>query len=285
MKRLAILAAALAAFAAPAHAADYAWPIVRVIDGDTIVVDASADMPAEIAELRVRLRGVDAPETGRRARCAAESARAAEAKTLVEGLLDTATVAVVRDPEWGKWGGRVVADIVLDGDFSLAEGLKASGLFHDTDSGRPAFDWCTMTATGPAAGDGADGDGGEDLGDFVDELLSDMDREEAATATAHAPADGAVDYHGEIERHLIDPCIEFALDAGMASPAERAALSDDGLARAVKARAAPMLAQFAAIMRPYVPHREWAFRAKVYDVYLEICKMELLRKHRSAAGG
>ena len=68
MRALVVLAAAaLAAFAVPAHAADYVWPVVRVIDGDTIVVDASVDMPAKIAELRVRQRGVDAPETGHRA--------------------------------------------------------------------------------------------------------------------------------------------------------------------------------------------------------------------------
>ena len=59
MRALAILAAALVALPFSAQAADHVWPVVRVIDGNTIVVDASADMPAEIAELRVRLRGVD----------------------------------------------------------------------------------------------------------------------------------------------------------------------------------------------------------------------------------
>lgn len=73
MKRVAILAAALAAaaaWAAPAQAAtEFAWPVVRVIDGDTAAVDASADLPAPLTELRIRVRGVDTPETGHRARC------------------------------------------------------------------------------------------------------------------------------------------------------------------------------------------------------------------------
>ena len=30
-----------------ALAADYAWPVLRVVDGDTVAVDASADMPPE----------------------------------------------------------------------------------------------------------------------------------------------------------------------------------------------------------------------------------------------
>ena len=76
MKRLVILAAALATAAPVAgNAADYAWPVVRMIDGDTVAVDASADMPPELAEVRVRLRGVDAPETGHRAECDAGARR------------------------------------------------------------------------------------------------------------------------------------------------------------------------------------------------------------------
>ena len=53
-----------AAIALPAGAADYAWPVVRVVDGDTVAVDASNDFPPELADLKVRLRGVDTPEKG-----------------------------------------------------------------------------------------------------------------------------------------------------------------------------------------------------------------------------
>ena len=61
---------ALCAFTcAAALAADYAWPVLRVVDGDTIAVDASRDLPPELARLNVRLRGVDTPEKGGRARC------------------------------------------------------------------------------------------------------------------------------------------------------------------------------------------------------------------------
>lgn len=128
MRRVAILAAALALLPLPAAAADYAWPVVRVIDGDTIVVDASADLPAELAELRVRLRGIDAPEVGHRARCEAEREAGAAATARVAALLDAAETVVVRDPEWGKWGGRVVADVVLDDDYSLADWVVIGGV-------------------------------------------------------------------------------------------------------------------------------------------------------------
>ena len=39
----------------------YEWPVVRVIDGATLVVDASADMPPELAMLTVRDNGLGGP--------------------------------------------------------------------------------------------------------------------------------------------------------------------------------------------------------------------------------
>lgn len=44
------IAVALAALvAAPAAAADYAWPVTYIVDSDTVAVDASADMPPALA--------------------------------------------------------------------------------------------------------------------------------------------------------------------------------------------------------------------------------------------
>ena len=65
--------------AAPSHAADYALPVVRVIDGDTVEVNASPDMPPELAGLKVLLRGVDAPESRHRAKYPAASVPAGAA--------------------------------------------------------------------------------------------------------------------------------------------------------------------------------------------------------------
>ena len=59
----------LACACASAPAADYAWPVLSVVDGDTVAVDASADLSPELAKLNVRLRGVDTPEKGGRAKC------------------------------------------------------------------------------------------------------------------------------------------------------------------------------------------------------------------------
>ena len=111
----ATMLAATYAVAAKAVAADYTWPVVRVVDGDTVNVDASADMPPELASIAVRLRGVDTPEKGRWAKCEAEKRAALEATDFTKRAIGEAASIVVRDPSWGKWGGRVIANLVLDG--------------------------------------------------------------------------------------------------------------------------------------------------------------------------
>ncbi len=92
----------------------------------TVAVDASGDLPPELADLRVRLRGVDTPEKGGRAQCDSERAAGRTATAFTAAAISEAAAVVIRDPEWGKWGGRVVADIVLDGH-SLSGALIASG--------------------------------------------------------------------------------------------------------------------------------------------------------------
>lgn len=84
--RIVLLAAA--AWAGPASAAPIPPGAIRIIDGDTIAVGTA----------RYRLVGFDAPETGPRARCAAERALAAAAtrrlrQMVTAGDLDLTEVA------------------------------------------------------------------------------------------------------------------------------------------------------------------------------------------------
>lgn len=98
---------------AEAAAGDYAWPVVKVIDGDTVQVDASADMPPELAAIKVRLRDVDTPETWR-PKCDRERRAGKTATAFVKRRIAAAGSILVRDPKWGKYGGRVVANLILD---------------------------------------------------------------------------------------------------------------------------------------------------------------------------
>lgn len=125
----ATMLAATYAVAANAVAADYTWPVVRVVDGDTIQVDASADMPPELASIRVRLRGADTPETWR-PKCDNERKAGTAATVFVKRRIAEAERIVVRDPEWGKFGGRVLANLILDG-------RTLSDLLIKAEHGRP----------------------------------------------------------------------------------------------------------------------------------------------------
>ena len=130
----------LACACASTPAADYAWPVLRVVDGDTVAVDASTDLPPELAKVNVRLRGVDTPEKGGRAKCDAEKEAGQAATVFTTDAIAGAQHVQVRDPEWGKWGGRVVADLILDGR-SLSEELIAAGHGRLYDGGRRGS-WC-----------------------------------------------------------------------------------------------------------------------------------------------
>ncbi len=144
--RFAAAAIGLAAslLAAPLSAADYSWPVVRVIDGDTVKVDAGADLPPELASLSVRLRGVDTPEKGRRAKCEAERQAGRAATAFTEAAVAGAGSILVRDPAWGKWGGRVIADLILDGR-SLSAALLETGHGRAYGGGRRGS-WCPKAA-------------------------------------------------------------------------------------------------------------------------------------------
>ena len=141
--RVARFAATAVLCAAPVFAADYDWPVVRVVDGDTVAVDASGDMPPELAALRVRLRGMDAPGSSREARCEAERLAGQAATTFVTERLASAGRVVIRDPAWGRWGGRVIADVLIDGE-NLAAALVAAGHGRPYDGGKRGS-WCEQT--------------------------------------------------------------------------------------------------------------------------------------------
>ena len=95
--------------------------VIRVIDGDTIEVRAAVWIDVAVT-VRVRLRGVDAPElTG--ARCPAEHAP-----------------IVLHDIRRDKYGGRVVAHVLAtDGD-DLGQALLTARLAHTV--GAASGGWC-----------------------------------------------------------------------------------------------------------------------------------------------
>ena len=111
--------------------------VVDVIDGDTVLVRARIWLGQEV-ETRVRLDGVDTPEL--RGKCQAARRLAREARAFVQARVGGRQV-ILRDIQYGKYAGRVVARIQTpDGD-DLADALIAAGLGHPYD-GAARAPWC-----------------------------------------------------------------------------------------------------------------------------------------------
>jgi endonuclease YncB( thermonuclease family) len=120
--------------------ATYDAKIVRVSDGDTIVI-AAPYLPAPLRpELAVRIYGVDTPEKGHRAQCPAEAAAAERASAWTKTLVANGKQHQVILYKWDKFGGRVIGDIVVDGQ-SVRRGLIANGHAREY-YGEAKTSWC-----------------------------------------------------------------------------------------------------------------------------------------------
>jgi endonuclease YncB( thermonuclease family) len=124
----------------PKNSATYDAQIVRINDGDTVVISAPF-LPAPLKpELAVRIFGVDTPEKGHRAQCPQENARGLAATEFTKNAIAASQKRQVTLYAWDKFGGRVLGDIVLDGR-SLRQGLIANGFAREY-YGDAKQSWC-----------------------------------------------------------------------------------------------------------------------------------------------
>jgi endonuclease YncB( thermonuclease family) len=130
----------------PAHAQKapqgvmYDAQILRVSDGDTVVI-AATFLPAPLKpELAVRIYGVDTPEKGHRAQCPQENERGLLASKFTNNAVAKSTKRQVVLYGWDKFGGRVLGDIILDGH-SLRGMLIQNGFAREY-FGEAKQSWC-----------------------------------------------------------------------------------------------------------------------------------------------
>ena len=141
------VAAAVVVWCLPAAAVrqDIPGPIlarvVEVIDGDTILVEARIWLD-QVVTTRVRLSGVDAPELN--GACELERAAARTARAFLGGRIaadpDGARVVLHR-VRWGKFAGRVLAQVTTPSGTDLAAALLAAGHARPYAGGRRPG-WC-----------------------------------------------------------------------------------------------------------------------------------------------
>ena len=127
----------------PAIAACYDWPLRDyrgnyAYDGDTIYVEIPG-LPEEIAKMSVRVRGVDTPEM--RGKCESEKQLAQMARDYARQRLKSASSVQFCEPEWGRYGGRVVASVRIDGS-PLDIELINQGLARPYDGKTKRQPWC-----------------------------------------------------------------------------------------------------------------------------------------------
>lgn len=143
MKKLLILLAFLPLVSVQAKDKEgilYEVTITRVKDGDTVAFKADWLPDPLPKELAVRVYGVDTPEKGFRAQCPSEDARGQAATKFTTNAVAKSVKRQVLLMGWDKFGGRVLGDVILDGQ-SLRQMLIQNGYAREY-YGEAKQSWC-----------------------------------------------------------------------------------------------------------------------------------------------
>jgi endonuclease YncB( thermonuclease family) len=114
--------------------------ITRVVDGDTVGFQAPFLPDPLKKELSIRVYGVDTPEKGFRAKCPSEDQRGQAATEFTKSAIKASTKRQIYLIDWDKYGGRVLGDVLLDGQ-SLRMMLINKGFAREY-YGDAKTSWC-----------------------------------------------------------------------------------------------------------------------------------------------
>lgn len=126
----------------PAYSKGVLHPITvtRYIDGDTVAFEATWLPDPLKKELSIRVYGVDTPEKGHRAKCESESLKGQAASQYTRDIISRAAKIEMELISWDKYGGRVLGDIIVDGQ-SLRALLIKEGYAREY-YGEAKESWC-----------------------------------------------------------------------------------------------------------------------------------------------
>lgn len=112
--------------------------VIRVVDGDTLVVRATVWI-GQTVETSVRIDGIDTPEI--RGACASERAAAQDARTALQKM--SAQGVLLSDIRVDKYGGRVIARVTgQQGD--IAQWMITNGHARPY-AGKTRAGWCAKS--------------------------------------------------------------------------------------------------------------------------------------------
>ena len=127
--------------ASPAHAQEfYVYKPVKITDGDTIKLDVSKESPLiKKLGLSVRIKGIDTPEKGSKAKCDKENALGQQATKFTTELVGNKEL-LLSEVKNDKFGGRIVANVKVGG-VDIAQELLKKGLAR-VYNGEKKKSWC-----------------------------------------------------------------------------------------------------------------------------------------------
>lgn len=131
---------AIGALVVAAQSSAYTWTVEKVIDGDTVIMKEQF-FPTELGNLHVRLKGVDTPESGSRAKCESERTLAERAKAFTTRVLPAGTQVEVTNVKTDKYGSRLVGSITYGRSRDLSTDLINAGLAVPY-QGKTKQSWC-----------------------------------------------------------------------------------------------------------------------------------------------
>ncbi len=106
--------------------------VIKVLDGDTFLAEAMI-WPGQVLHVKVRIRGIDAPE--KRSKCKAERYAAAKASRTLTALLESGPVHI-SNIGGGKYYGRVLADVTAGNIKSVAAVMLSRSVVRPYRGGR-----------------------------------------------------------------------------------------------------------------------------------------------------
>lgn len=117
----------------------YDWKIIKVIDGDTVKFEANFLPDPLRKQLNLRVLGIDTPEKGKRAECDSERELSKKASQFTKDFIASGKPYILLE-NWGKFGGRVLGDVIVD-EKRLSAALIDAGLARPYDGGKKES-WC-----------------------------------------------------------------------------------------------------------------------------------------------
>lgn len=114
--------------------------ILRVIDGDTLLVEARP-WPQQTMEVYVRIRGIDTPEM--HSKCAAIRRAGIDARQALEQLVAGSPQVQLTQISGDKYFGRILANVTLSDGRNPAQYMLGEGIAVAYDGGRKPTTICT----------------------------------------------------------------------------------------------------------------------------------------------